>query len=157
LESTVLGLVGPSTTVAAHFTQPLDLLFIDGGHGHDVAWADYEAWTPKVVDGRAAADPRRLRGSPPTAAGRPTRSTGPRSTSGNFVDVASEGSLRALRASLAPGQGTVGFGEVEGHRQFAVAEEPRGPDEDVSASAARMIAAAVYDVVSRGGTSPRSG
>jgi len=34
-----------------HFNQPLDILFIDGGHGHDVAWADYEAWTPKIVVG----------------------------------------------------------------------------------------------------------
>jgi predicted O-methyltransferase YrrM len=51
LESTVIGLVGASTIVAAHFSQPLDVLFIDGGHGHDVAWADYEAWTPKVVGG----------------------------------------------------------------------------------------------------------
>ena len=33
------------------FNQPLDILFIDGGHGHDVAWADYEAWTPKIVVG----------------------------------------------------------------------------------------------------------
>jgi predicted O-methyltransferase YrrM len=51
LESTVIGLIGPSVTVAAHFNQPLDVLFIDGGHGHDVAWADYEAWTPKVIVG----------------------------------------------------------------------------------------------------------
>jgi hypothetical protein len=51
LESTVIGLVGPSVVVAAHFNQPLDILFIDGGHGHDVAWADYEAWTPKIVVG----------------------------------------------------------------------------------------------------------
>jgi predicted O-methyltransferase YrrM len=51
LELTVIGLVGASTIVAAHFIQPLDILFIDGGHGHDVAWADYEAWTPKVVVG----------------------------------------------------------------------------------------------------------
>ena len=51
LEATVLGLVGPSLVVAAHFAQPLDVLFIDGGHGHDVAWSDYEAWTPKVVEG----------------------------------------------------------------------------------------------------------
>jgi predicted O-methyltransferase YrrM len=51
LESTVIGMVGASTIVAAHFSQPLDILFIDGGHGHDVAWADYEAWTPKVVVG----------------------------------------------------------------------------------------------------------
>jgi predicted O-methyltransferase YrrM len=51
MESTVIGLVGLSSIVAAHFNQPLDVLFIDGGHGHDVAWADYEAWTPKVVVG----------------------------------------------------------------------------------------------------------
>jgi predicted O-methyltransferase YrrM len=51
LESTVIGLIGPSVTVAAHFNQPLDILFIDGGHAHDVAWADFEAWTPKVVVG----------------------------------------------------------------------------------------------------------
>jgi len=51
LESTVIGLIGPSSVVAAHFAQPLDILFIDGGHGHDVAWADYEAWAPKIVVG----------------------------------------------------------------------------------------------------------
>jgi len=51
LESTVLGLVGPSLVVARHFVQPLDILFIDGGHGTDVAWADYDAWSPKVVAG----------------------------------------------------------------------------------------------------------
>ena len=51
LESTVIGMVGASAIVAAHFGQPLDILFIDGGHDHDVAWADYEAWTPKVVVG----------------------------------------------------------------------------------------------------------
>lgn len=51
LESTVIGLVGQSGVVAAHFSQPLDILFIDGGHGQDVAWADYEAWAPKIVVG----------------------------------------------------------------------------------------------------------
>ncbi len=96
LESTVLGLVGPSTTVAAHFTQPLDLLFIDGGHGHDAAWADFEAWTPKVVTGGLLLihdvfeDPADG-GRPPYEIYRAALA------SGNFVDVASEGSLRALR------------------------------------------------------------
>jgi MMP 1-O-methyltransferase len=51
LEETVVGLVGTSIVVAHHFAQPLDLLFIDGGHGHEVAWADYLAWTPKVASG----------------------------------------------------------------------------------------------------------
>ncbi|HET8990200.1 MAG TPA: class I SAM-dependent methyltransferase [Acidimicrobiales bacterium] len=51
LEHSVVGIVGESTLVARHFAQPLDLLFIDGGHGEAVAWADYRAWTPKVVPG----------------------------------------------------------------------------------------------------------
>jgi len=51
LEDVVIGLVGPSLVIAAHFDQPLDLLFIDGGHGHDVAWGDYRAWAPRVVAG----------------------------------------------------------------------------------------------------------
>jgi hypothetical protein len=49
LDHCVVGIVGESTTVAKHWTTPLDLLFIDGGHGSDVAWADYYAWTPKVA------------------------------------------------------------------------------------------------------------
>ena len=49
LERTVIGLVGDSQIVAAHFAQPLDLVFIDGGHAFDVAWADYVAWWPKIV------------------------------------------------------------------------------------------------------------
>lgn len=51
LEHVVVGLVGESALTAAHFATPLDLLFIDGGHGHDVAWADYRNWTPKLVPG----------------------------------------------------------------------------------------------------------
>jgi predicted O-methyltransferase YrrM len=51
LEADVVLLVGASTTVAAVWHTPLALLFIDGGHGHDVAWADYHAWTPKVPPG----------------------------------------------------------------------------------------------------------
>ncbi|MGC1420381.1 MAG: class I SAM-dependent methyltransferase [Acidimicrobiales bacterium] len=96
LESTVFGLVGPSTTIAGHFAQALDLLFIDGGHGRDAAWADYEAWTPKVVtDGLLLIhdvfqDPADG-GQPPYEIYRAALA------SGAFVDVASEGSLRALR------------------------------------------------------------
>lgn len=49
LEESVVLVVGPSTVVAEAWKAPLSFLFIDGGHGHDVAWADYEAWTPKVA------------------------------------------------------------------------------------------------------------
>jgi predicted O-methyltransferase YrrM len=51
LEDHVVLVVGGSTTVAAGWSTPLGLLFIDGGHGHDVAWADYRAWAPKVAPG----------------------------------------------------------------------------------------------------------
>jgi predicted O-methyltransferase YrrM len=95
LEATVVGLVGPSTVIAGHFNQPLDILFIDGGHGHDVAWADYEAWTPKVVVGGLLlihdvfADPDDG-GRPPYEIYRAALE------SEDFIDRAERGSLRAL-------------------------------------------------------------
>ena len=51
LEEHVVLVVGGSTTVAALWGTPLALLFIDGGHGEEVAWADYRAWTPNVPVG----------------------------------------------------------------------------------------------------------
>ena len=48
LEDAVVLMVGRSTTIASHWSTLLSFLFIDGGHGHEVAWADYEHWTPKV-------------------------------------------------------------------------------------------------------------
>ncbi|MDE3008802.1 MAG: class I SAM-dependent methyltransferase [Acidobacteriota bacterium] len=96
LERTVVALVGHSELVAAHFAQPLDLLFIDGGHARDVAWRDYERWTPKVTMGGTLLihdvfeDPRDG-GRPPYEIYLDARD------SGRFVDVASEGSLRVLR------------------------------------------------------------
>jgi predicted O-methyltransferase YrrM len=55
LEDVVIGVIGQSPVVAAYWSTPLGLLFIDGGHGAEVAWADYRAWVPKVaVGGRLA-------------------------------------------------------------------------------------------------------
>jgi hypothetical protein len=51
LEESVVLVVGPSIVVAAQWTTPLALLFIDGGHGREVAWADYRGWAPKVAPG----------------------------------------------------------------------------------------------------------
>ncbi len=96
LEDTVVGLVGPSSVVAAHFAQPLDLLFIDGGHGHDVAWADYTAWAPKVVPGGRLlihdvfADP--------ADGGRPPYEIYCAALEAGFDEVDAVGSLRVLRA-----------------------------------------------------------
>ena len=95
LEQTVIGLVGPSSVVAAHFDQPLDVLFIDGGHGAEVAWADYESWTPKVLEGGLLMihdvfeDPRDG-GRPPYEIYLAALS------SGRFEQTSREGSLRVL-------------------------------------------------------------
>ena len=51
LEHVVVLVVGHSTVVASCWTTPLALLFIDGGHGHEVAWADYRSWAPLVAVG----------------------------------------------------------------------------------------------------------
>ena len=51
VEDTVVLVVGNSAVVAASWTTPLAMLFIDGGHGADVAWADYRGWVPKVAPG----------------------------------------------------------------------------------------------------------
>jgi MMP 1-O-methyltransferase len=50
LEASVVGLVGDSPTVAAHWSTPLAFCFIDGGHGEEPAWADYRGWAPMVAE-----------------------------------------------------------------------------------------------------------
>jgi len=51
LEDVLVAVVGQSPTVARFWTTPLAFLFIDGGHGAEVAWADYRCWAPKVATG----------------------------------------------------------------------------------------------------------
>ena len=51
VERFVVAVVGESPVVAAHWSTPLALLFIDGGHGAEPARSDYERWTPHVVPG----------------------------------------------------------------------------------------------------------
>ena len=51
LDDVVVGVVGRSATVAAHWRTPLAMLFIDGGHGAEPARADFDGWTPGVAMG----------------------------------------------------------------------------------------------------------
>ncbi len=96
LEATVIGLVGPSIVVAKHFAQPLDVLFIDGGHGKEVAWADYEAWTPKIVIGGLLLIHDVFPN--PEDGGRPPYEIYLAALeSGKFEEIGDEGSLRVLR------------------------------------------------------------
>jgi hypothetical protein len=98
LEDRVVIVVGDSPTVAAVWGTPLALLFIDGGHATEAAWADYRSWTPKVAVGGYLAihdvfpDPR--------AGGRPPYELYCEALrSGEWAEVAALGcrSLRVLR------------------------------------------------------------
>jgi predicted O-methyltransferase YrrM len=51
LEPVVIAVVGDSATVARHWRTPIAFLFIDGGHGHDIAHADFDGWSPRVQTG----------------------------------------------------------------------------------------------------------
>jgi len=51
LEDVVVGVVGDSATIASVWRTPVSLLFIDGGHGEEPAWADYKGWTPHIAEG----------------------------------------------------------------------------------------------------------
>ena len=43
-----LAIVGDSEKIAAHWSSPLALVFIDGGHGVEPAHRDYAMWSPHV-------------------------------------------------------------------------------------------------------------
>jgi predicted O-methyltransferase YrrM len=47
----VVGVVGESSLVASHWNTPAGLVFIDGGHGEQPAWADYLGWVPHIAEG----------------------------------------------------------------------------------------------------------
>ena len=49
LEDAVTAVVGRSTTVAALWSTPLAMLFIDGGHAEEHAQNDYSGWAGFVV------------------------------------------------------------------------------------------------------------
>lgn len=51
LEDIAVLLVAPSVRAAAIWAMPLGMLFIDGGHSHAAAHADYDAWSPHIGPG----------------------------------------------------------------------------------------------------------
>ncbi len=101
LEEWVVAVVGESSAVSAHWRTPLSLVFIDGGHGREPAWADYLGWAPHVAVGGLLAIHDVF--ADPNAGGRPPYELWCRAvTSGAFTDVVECGSLRVLRR-VAPG------------------------------------------------------
>lgn len=97
LNDVVQAIVGDSSSVASTWSRPIAFLFIDGGHGTDVARNDYEAWTPHVVVGGQLAihdvfsDPK-FGGQAPYE-----QIYVPAVSSGKFVEISATGSLRILQ------------------------------------------------------------
>jgi len=100
----VIGIVGDSATVAAHWRTPLDLCFIDGGHGEEPAWADFEGWTPHIPVGRWLALHDVF--PDPADGGRPPYELWCAAIeSGQFTEDGACGSLRVLRRVAAAVRG----------------------------------------------------
>ena len=97
LNDAVQAIVGDSSSVASTWSKPIAFLFIDGGHGTDIARNDYEAWTPHVVIGGRLAihdvftDPK-IGGQAPYE-----QIYVPAVSSGKFVEISATGSLRILQ------------------------------------------------------------
>jgi predicted O-methyltransferase YrrM len=96
LEDAVVAVVGDSPVIAANWSTPLGLVFVDGGHALDVVLADYEALSPHVAaDGVLVfhdvfEDPRDGGQAPFEVWKRAV-------ASGQFTPVSTTGSLRVLR------------------------------------------------------------
>jgi predicted O-methyltransferase YrrM len=96
LEDSVVALVGDSPTVGRHWTTPLALLFIDGGHGTEPAHRDYETWVPHIEPGGLLVIHDVF--PDPADGGRPPYEIYQRALgSGAFTEERAEGSLRVLR------------------------------------------------------------
>lgn len=99
LEEVVIAIVGDSPVVASHWSTPLAMLFIDGGHGVEPAHTDYERWTPKIAPGGLLCIHDVF--PDPADGGRPPYEIYQRAlASGHFVDERAVGSLRVLRRVL---------------------------------------------------------
>ena len=96
LERSVVGIVGHSTDVAAWWTTPLSFLFIDGGHGEEPAWADWNGWTPHLATGSTLAIHDVFEN--PADGGRPPYELFCHAIeSGNYQELSATGSLRVLK------------------------------------------------------------
>jgi len=95
LEGSVVAVVGDSPVVAAHWSIPVGLLFIDGGHGPEPATADYEGWVPHLAVGGLLLIHDVF--PDPADGGRPPYDLYCRALdSGGFVERSATGSLRVL-------------------------------------------------------------
>ncbi len=97
LEGTVVAIVGESAKIGAAWQTALAFLFIDGGHGREVAHRDYEAWVPHVAPNALLAIHDVFPN--PADGGRPPYELYLRALAGGFdpIPELTVGSLRILR------------------------------------------------------------
>jgi predicted O-methyltransferase YrrM len=104
LGANVVGVVGDSATIATRWSTPLDLCFIDGGHGEEPAWADFGGWAPHVAIGGLLVIHDVF--CDPADGGRPPYELWCAALdSKQFVEDGECGSLRVLRRVAPPGTG----------------------------------------------------
>lgn len=96
LEDVVVAVLGQSVTVGTHWSTPLALLFIDGGHGVEPARADFRTWTPHVAIGGVLVIHDVF--PDPADGGRPPYEDIylPALASGRFTEIEAVGSMRVL-------------------------------------------------------------
>ena len=96
LERFVQGIVGHSHEIARVWSEPLGLVFIDGGHSAEVAHGDLDGWAPHVMPGGLLCIHDVF--PDPGDGGRPPYEIYRRALdSERFVEERVEGSLRILR------------------------------------------------------------
>ena len=95
MEDVVIGVVGDSPVVARAWRTPLAFLFIDGGHGHDPAFADYRGWTPHLAVGGTLAIHDVF--PDPADGGRPPYELYCNALQSGYEETSATGSLRVLR------------------------------------------------------------
>lgn len=101
IDHCVIGVIGDSATIARHWHTPIDLCFIDGGHGDAPAKADFAGWAPWVAIGGCLAIHDVF--PDPADGGRPPFELWQAAlASGQWADDGAWGSLRALRRIAQP-------------------------------------------------------
>jgi MMP 1-O-methyltransferase len=96
LENSVVAVVGDSAAIAAQWSRPLGLVFIDGGHSEEAASADLEGWSPHLSPGGLLVIHDVF--PDPADGGRPPFLIYERAlASGDFEEVRAVDSLRVLR------------------------------------------------------------
>jgi predicted O-methyltransferase YrrM len=96
VEDEVIAMIGRSGTVAANWTTPAGLVFIDGGHTEEAARVDYEGWAPHVAPGGVLVI-HDVFPDPADGGQAPYHVYRSALDSGQFTEVSATGSLRVLR------------------------------------------------------------